>query len=44
MDRCLIVSNDLALSEEFGLLFSLSLLTVHEVSSEEGEAYGSGNT
>jgi len=29
MDRCFIVSNDFALSEEFGLLLSLSLLAVH---------------
>ncbi len=44
MNRRFIVGDDLTLAEEFGLLFSLTLLALVKVSPEEGEAHGGGNT
>jgi hypothetical protein len=44
MNRRFIVSDNSALTEEFGLVRSLSLSSIVEASSEEGEAHGGDNT
>jgi hypothetical protein len=44
MNRRFIVGDNSALTEEFGLVRSLSLSSIAEASSEEGEAHGGGNT
>jgi hypothetical protein len=44
IDRRFIVGEDLALTEEFGLVRSLSLSAVRQASSEAGEAHGGDNT
>jgi hypothetical protein len=44
IDRRFIVGDDLALMEEFGLVRSLQLSAVAQVSSEAGEAHGGNNT
>jgi hypothetical protein len=43
VDRRFIVSDNPALTEEFGLVVSLSLSAIAQASSEEGEAHGGGD-